>query len=67
LITATDIINQLKDKDLGQTLYIPRSMLKADEEIFLDNITLEELQNTMNIEVVPCLNEGKDFVDKILK
>ena len=67
LITATDIINQLKDKDLGQTLYIPRSMLKADEEIFLDNITLEELQNTMNIEVVPCLNEGKDFVEKILK
>lgn len=67
LITATDIINQLKDKDLGKTLYIPRSMLKADEEIFLDNITLEELQNTMNIEVVPCLNEGKDFVDKILK
>ena len=67
LITATDIIDQLKDKDLGETLYIPRSMLKADEEIFLDNITLEELSNTMNIEVVPCLNKGQDFVDKILK
>ena len=35
LITATDIIDQLKGKDLGETLYIPRSMLKADEEIFL--------------------------------
>lgn len=67
LITATDIIDQLKDKDLGETLYIPRSMLKADEEIFLDNITLEKLSNTMKIEVVPCLNEGKDFIDKILK
>ncbi|MDU7966295.1 MAG: DUF512 domain-containing protein [Paeniclostridium sordellii] len=67
LITATDIIDQLKNEDLGQTLYIPRSMLKADEEIFLDNITLEELQKIMNIEIVPCLNEGKDFVDKILK
>ena len=67
LVTATDIIDQLKDKDLGETLYIPRSMLKADEEIFLDNITLEELSNTMNIEVVPCLNKGQDFVDKILK
>jgi len=67
LITATDIIDQLKDKDLGETLYIPRSMLKADEEIFLDNITLEELSDIMKIEVVPCLNEGKDFVDKILK
>lgn len=67
LVTATDIIDQLKGKDLGQTLYIPKSMLKADEDIFLDNITLEELRNIMNIEVIPCLNEGKDFVDKILK
>ena len=67
LLTGTDIIDQLKDKDLGETLYIPRSMLKADEEIFLDNITLEKLSDIMEIEVVPCLNEGKDFVDKILK
>ncbi|WP_286156717.1 DUF512 domain-containing protein [Romboutsia ilealis] len=67
LVTATDIIDQLKGKDLGETLYIPRSMLKADEEIFLDNITLEEISNIMEIEVVPCLNEGKDFIDKILK
>lgn len=67
LITATDIMDQLKGIDLGETLYIPRSMLKADEDIFLDNITLEELNNKMGIEVIPCLNEGKDFVDKILK
>ena len=67
LVTATDIIDQLKDKDLGETLYIPRSMLKADEDIFLDNITLENLSDIMEIEVVPCLNKGKDFIDKILK
>lgn len=67
LVTATDIIDQLKDKNLGETLYIPRSMLKADEEIFLDNITLENLSHIMGLEVVPCLNEGKDFIDKILK
>jgi NifB/MoaA-like Fe-S oxidoreductase len=67
LITATDIIEQLKNQDLGETLYIPRNMLKSDEEIFLDNITLEELNKTMNLEIVPCLNEGHDFVDKILK
>lgn len=67
LITATDIIEQLKDKDLGEALYIPRSMLKADEDIFLDNITLDELKQTMNIDVVPCLNEGHDFIEKVLK
>ena len=67
LVTATDIIEQLKDKDLGDALYIPRSMLKADEEIFLDDITLKQLRETLNIDVIHCLNEGKDFVDKILK
>lgn len=66
LITATDIINQLKENDLGDTLCIPRNMLKADEEIFLDNITLEELKEILSIDVKPCLSEGKDFIDKIL-
>ena len=37
------------------------------QEIFLDNITLENLSDIMGLEVVPCLNEGKDFIDKILK
>ncbi len=67
LITATDIVNNLKDKDLGETLYIPRNMLKADEEIFLDNITLDEFSKMIKTEVVPCLTDGCDFVDKLLK
>jgi len=66
LITAKDIVEQLGDENLGEALYITRSMLKADEEIFLDNITLEELQDIMKIKIIPCLNEGKDFIDKIL-
>ena len=67
LLTATDLIDQLKNKDLGETLYITRSMMKADEEIFLDNITLKELEEKLNIEVIPCQNEGIDVVDKITK
>ena len=42
-------------------------MMKADEEIFLDNITLKELEEKLNIEVIPCQNEGIDVVDKITK
>ena len=67
LLTATDLIDQLKNEDLGETLYITRSMMKADEEIFLDNITLKELEEKLNLEVVPCQNEGTDVVDKITK
>ena len=67
LLTATDLIDQLKNEDLGETLYITRSMMKADEEIFLDNITLKELEEKLNLEVVPCQNEGTYVVDKITK
>lgn len=67
LLTAKDLMEQLEHKDLGEALYITRSMLKADEEIFLDNIELKKLEELMKIKIIPCLNEGKDFVDKILK
>ncbi len=67
LLTATDLIDQLKDKDLGETLYITKSMMKADEEVFLDNITLKELEEILDLEVVLCKNEGIDVVDKIIK
>lgn len=67
LITAQDIIKQTEGKERGETLYITRSMLKADELIFLDDITLEQLEEILGNEVVPCENEGHDFVDKILK
>ncbi len=67
LLTAKDLKEQLEDKELGEALYITRSMLKADEEIFLDNIELNQLEELMRIKIIPCLNEGKDFVDKILK
>jgi putative radical SAM enzyme (TIGR03279 family) len=66
LITASDIVSQLKDKDLGEKLFIPKSMLKADEDVFLDDITLEGLSKKLNIDVVPCKVEGKDFIDKLL-
>ncbi|MDY2737420.1 DUF512 domain-containing protein [Intestinibacter sp.] len=66
LITATDIIKQLDGEDLGEALYITRSMLKGDEEVFLDDITLEQLEQKLNVKVIPCENEGKIFVDKII-
>nr|WP_099187972.1 DUF512 domain-containing protein [Tepidibacter mesophilus] len=67
LITATDIMNQLKDVNLGDKLVIPRAMLKSDEDIFLDNITLEQLEERLNIKIDAARNKGADFVKKIIK
>ncbi|CAH2212767.1 DUF512 domain-containing protein [Tepidibacter aestuarii] len=67
LITATDIINQLKDEKLGDKLVIPKAMLKSDEDIFLDNITLDDLQERLDIKIDASKNEGTDFVKKLIK
>ncbi len=66
LITATDIYNQLKDKSLGDTLLIPSSMLRAEGDMFLDSITVEELSQKLNITIKPTDNDGYALVDAIL-
>lgn len=66
LITATDMLNQLKDKDLGEELIIPKTMLKVDEDIFLDSITLKEFEERINVRVRPSNVDGHSFVKNVL-
>lgn len=66
LITATDIIKQLKGKDLGEVLIIPTSMLRSQRDMFLDSITVSELSKELGVKVDYTENDGYAFVDKIL-
>ncbi|MCL2045521.1 MAG: DUF512 domain-containing protein [Oscillospiraceae bacterium] len=66
LLTGRDIIAQLKGKDLGHRLLIPRNMLKSDEDIFLDDITLEQLSEALEIPVRVVVQNGADFLKAIL-
>ena len=67
LLTGQDIIDQLKDKELGDVLLLPSNTLKADEDIFLDDVTLEELQKALQVPVIIVQSEGMDFFEKILE
>lgn len=66
LVTATDIIAQLKGKDLGETLLIPASMLRKQRDMFLDSITVTELSDVLGVNVDYTENDGYEFVNKIL-
>lgn len=66
LVTASDIYDQLKDKNLGDTLLIPSSMLRAEGDMFLDSITVEELSEKLNVNIRPIDNNGFELVDGIL-
>lgn len=66
LITGRDIINQLKGIDLGDELIISEVMLKSDADIFLDDVTLEEVEKELNIKIRKIGNDGASFVNDIL-
>ena len=65
LVTASDLIQQLENVD-GDTIIIPQSMLRGvGDNIFLDNITLEQVSKKLNRNILISPVDGKDFVDII--
>ncbi len=67
LLTGKDITEQIKGKELGEKLIIPNDMLKADEDIFLDDMTLEEFQKALQVQVAVVQSNGVDFVNEIFR
>ncbi len=66
LITATDIIAQLKDKDLGEYLIIPDVMIRKPENIFLDDMSVEELSQKLGVEIKIIGSDGADFFSALI-
>ena len=66
LLTATDISAQLKGKELGEALLIPTTALRADGEVFLDDVTPSELSRTLSVNVVPTPSEAYQFICNVL-
>lgn len=66
LITGRDLIAQLKDKPLGSRLLLPECMFRSGEEVFLDDITRQEVENALQVPVNIVKSSGQDFVNAVL-
>ena len=66
LITGRDLAAQLRDRDLGARLLIPKSMLRHGEGVFLDDMTVETLAETLGVTVIPVDVSGTAFLQAIL-
>ena len=66
LITGQDLIAQLKDKPLGNRLLLPECMFRSGEEVFLDDITRQEVENALQVPVNIVKSSGQDFVNAVL-
>ncbi len=62
LLTGTDLLAQLKGRPLGQELLLPVSMLRSGEQVFLDDMTVEQLERALQIKIRIVKSSGYDFV-----
>ena len=67
LITGQDLIGQLKGQELGSCLLLPCNMLRSGEEVLLDDITLDQVKETLQVEVDIVKSSGQDFIEAIIQ
>lgn len=66
LVTGSDIIRTFENEPLYDELFIPDCMLRDGEDIFLDDITLCQLEDRLRMKITPVYNDGYVFIEKIL-
>lgn len=66
LITGGDLISQLKNQDLGNTLLLPSSMFRAQGDIMLDDTSVNDIETALNVRVRITQNDGFDLLSAIL-
>ena len=66
LLTGQDILAQLQGKPLGNRLLLPQNVLRSGETVFLDDLTVAELEKTLQVEINIVKSSGCDFIDAVL-
>jgi NifB/MoaA-like Fe-S oxidoreductase len=66
LLTGQDMRDQLKGKPLGDTLFFPSVTLRAEGDVFLDDMTPAELSEALGVPVHPLESEPSAFIRGIL-
>ncbi len=66
LLTGSDLITALDGKDLGEELFIPSVMLRHEGDLFLDNMSLDELSERLGIPITPTESTGEAFVKALV-
>ena len=65
LVTGGDLIDQLRGKELGTRLLIPVNMLRHGQDVFLDDVTLAQVEEALGVPVQPVNQDGFDLCDAI--
>ena len=62
LVTGGDLIEQLRGRELGERLFIPSSMLRFENDVFLDDVSVEDVERELGISLEAVNNNGDQLV-----
>lgn len=63
LVTGGDLVKKLSGYKGFDGIIIPRSMLRSDTEVFLDDLTVSDIERELNTKIIPAEVSGKGFVN----
>ncbi len=66
LLTGGDLKAQLQGQYLGERLYLPSNVLRSGEDVFLDDMTLGELESALQVPINIVKSSGYDFLNTII-
>lgn len=67
LVTGQDLVAQLQGKELGERLLIPVNMLRHQENVFLDGMTVEQAEQALGVPIVAVEQDGGALADAIFE
>ena len=67
LVTATDIIDQLKGKNLGDVLILPNCMLRHEQDKFLDDYTVEDVEKALGVRIKLIGTQGDCLLQGLIE
>jgi NifB/MoaA-like Fe-S oxidoreductase len=66
LVTGGDIIKQLSGRDLGSRLLIPQNMLRHGDDVFLDDVTVQDVSKALGVPVRTVKQDGADLLSAFI-
>ena len=67
LVTGGDLIAQLRGRELGKKLIIPSCMLRFEGDVFLDDVSVTDVENELGVRVCVTDGSGESLVEEVSK
>ncbi len=68
LVTGQDLSAALREESVeGESVLFPSNMLRAEQDVFLDDMTPGQIERELNVRMIPVKNDGWELLERLLE